>query len=117
MNAHLTPNEIVNTLAAALPAGTGTSQAPDWSTYDVAAFQAVRLAEAGYVLVKPSPWDELADAAIRRRNAVLTAVGEFVHGYPGMPAAQRVRHIAAFLDAYQRGDAIPDLPTVVVGDE
>ena len=47
------PGEIlVSTLSCFLPAGTTTTHAPDWQTIDVARFQAQRLAEAGYYLVK-----------------------------------------------------------------
>ena len=46
---------LVNTLSSFLPAGTTTSQAPDRSTLDVARFQAQRLAEAGYKIVRVGP--------------------------------------------------------------
>jgi hypothetical protein len=42
----------VATLAAHLPAGTTTSQWPDWNNYEIATFLAERMHEAGYRIVR-----------------------------------------------------------------
>lgn len=51
----LDPDETVATLACHLPAGTGTTQVPEWRTGDVARFLAEHLADAGYGLAALRP--------------------------------------------------------------